>query len=208
MIIIIAIMAAALLGALAKTREAARADATKATIAKLNDLVMRRYESYMTRRVPLDLSGMTPRRRREIRLNAIRDLMRMEMPERWNDVIERSHRESLRARVPAAAGPAQSTRPSTGAKQAGPDHAMAKCLYMWVMTSIPDAKTMFTSREMAIVDSDGWTCFIDGWGRPISFLRWAPGYSPNSDIQVADPAGHQIRLITATLTRRLTSCFR
>ena len=45
-IIVIALLAAVLLGALAKTREAARADATKATIAKLNDLVMRKYQSY------------------------------------------------------------------------------------------------------------------------------------------------------------------
>ena len=29
--------------------------------------------------------------------------------------------------------------------------------------------------------------FLDGWGKPICWLRWAPGFSPNSDIQVADP---------------------
>ena len=40
-ITIIALLAGAVLGALAKTREVARGDATKATIAKLHDLVMR-----------------------------------------------------------------------------------------------------------------------------------------------------------------------
>ena len=44
-------------GAVAKTREVARADATKATIAKLNDLVMRKYESYLTRRLPLNVAS-------------------------------------------------------------------------------------------------------------------------------------------------------
>ncbi len=56
-ITIIALLAGVMLGALAKTREVAKQDATKATVAKLNDLVMRKYESYMTRRLPIDLSA-------------------------------------------------------------------------------------------------------------------------------------------------------
>src|SRR5271165_3748896 len=73
-ITIIVLLAGMTLGALAKTREVAKADATKATIAKLNDLVMRRYESYMTRRIPLNLSGLSPQESSQIRLYAIRDL--------------------------------------------------------------------------------------------------------------------------------------
>ena len=88
-ITIIALLAGAVLGALAKTREVARADATKATIAKLNDLVMRKYESYLTRRLPLDLSApelVAVSSYATLRMQALRDLMRMEMPERWCDV--------------------------------------------------------------------------------------------------------------------------
>ena len=85
-ITIIGLLASTALAALQKTREVARADATKATIAKLNDLVMRKYESYTTRRVPMNLSGMVPSTAAQTRLSALRDLMRMEMPERWNDV--------------------------------------------------------------------------------------------------------------------------
>ena len=51
-ITIIALLAAVTLGALAKTREAACLDATKATIDKLNMLVMRRYESYLRGEYP------------------------------------------------------------------------------------------------------------------------------------------------------------
>jgi hypothetical protein len=69
-----------------KKDDVARLAATKATVSKLNALVMQRYESYMTRRVPLDVSGMTPQEAAEIRLFAVRDLMRMEMPERWSDI--------------------------------------------------------------------------------------------------------------------------
>ena len=50
-----------------------------------------------------------------------------------------------------------------------------KCLYMWVMTAIPEAKSTFSGSEIADVDGDGWNVFIDGWGNPIGFLRWAPG---------------------------------
>ncbi len=145
---------------------------------------MRWYESYMTRRVPLNMSAMTPAQAAQTRLNAIRDLMRMEMPERWNDVIN----------GPISGIPEPSLHKLYNTKynatKPGPDHAMAKCLYLWVMTAIPDAKTMFSSREIGIVDGDGWQTFIDGWGHPISFLRWAPGFSQYSDIQVADPLNH------------------
>jgi len=183
-IIIITLLAGALLGALAKTREVARLAATKATIKKLDELVMRKYESYTTRRVPLDLSGMKPAAAAQLRLSVIRDLMRMEMPERWNDV---SNGPKTAIKQPSM----QRIYQAKYAKQApGADHAHAKCLYMWVMTSIPEAKTMFSGSEYADVDGDGWKTFIDGWGRPISFLRWAPGFSPASDIQIADPVNH------------------
>ena len=88
-ITIIAMLAGVVLGALAKTREVARADATKATVAKLDALIKQKIESYYTRRVPLNLQGLTPQEAAQIKLYAIRDLMRMEMPERWNDVLER-----------------------------------------------------------------------------------------------------------------------
>ncbi len=69
-----------------------REAATKATIVKLNAIIMQRYESYFTRRMPInpttDPSG-NPLRRTQIaldRLYAIRDIMRMEMPDRSPDI--------------------------------------------------------------------------------------------------------------------------
>ncbi len=55
-ITIIALLAAMSLGALAKAREAGKLAATKATIAKIDHLVMKRYETYKTRRVPLNFT--------------------------------------------------------------------------------------------------------------------------------------------------------
>ena len=53
-ITIIGILAGISLGAIRYARIATAEAKTKATIAKLNALVMQRYESYMTRRVPID----------------------------------------------------------------------------------------------------------------------------------------------------------
>jgi prepilin-type N-terminal cleavage/methylation domain-containing protein len=199
-IVIIALLASVFLGALAKTREVARADATKATVAKLNDLVMRKYESYMTRRVPLNLAGLKPPQAASLRLYALRDLMRMEMPERWNDVSTNPVplKSSDGAVSMTLAQPAlqqiyqlKYSKPQNyGMQTPSLDHAGAKCLYMWVMTAIPEARALFTGAEIGAVDGDGWPMFLDGWGRPICFLRWAPGYTTYSDIQFADVAAH------------------
>jgi prepilin-type N-terminal cleavage/methylation domain-containing protein len=85
-VVIIGILAAATMAGLIKTRETARHKKTEATIAKLNDVIMRRYDRYITRRVPINTQGMDRAAANRARLNGIRDLMRMEMPERWNDI--------------------------------------------------------------------------------------------------------------------------
>ena len=200
--------------ALAKTRVVAKLDATKATVAKLNNLVMQRYLSYQNRRIPINLPPMPctnkqtnspygPAQYAMLRMQAIRDLMRMEMPERWCDIwnpatkaiagptgnwdkgwtAKLPNNQSSPWTVSPLPSPslqqiylAKLKNPATyGMKAPVADHQQAKCLYLWVMTSIPEAKTMFTGSEIADVDQDGWKVFIDGWGNPIGFLRWAPG---------------------------------
>lgn len=42
----------------------------------------------------------------------------------------------------------------------------------------PEAMEQFNESEIK-VDTDGWSYFVDGWGQPIYFLRWAPGCSAN-----------------------------
>jgi len=53
----------------------------------------------------------------------------------------------------------------------------AKLLYQIVMNGNPEVREMFTERGIAILDDDGLPCFVDAWGRPIYFLRWAPGFA-------------------------------
>ena len=59
---IIGIMAGMVFGVLHSARQSAAEAATKATIAKLNTIIMKRYESYLTRRVPISLSTDTSRK--------------------------------------------------------------------------------------------------------------------------------------------------
>jgi prepilin-type N-terminal cleavage/methylation domain-containing protein len=58
----------------------------------------------------------------------------------------------------------------------------AECLYLWITTLFPGAREQFTPSEIGDVDNDGWPEFIDAWGNPIKFLRWAPAFA-ESDIQ-------------------------
>lgn len=56
-------------------------------------------------------------------------------------------------------------------------HAPAKLLYLIVMNAVPEAREVIHERDIATSEEDGLSYFIDAWGQPIYFLRWAPGFS-------------------------------
>jgi hypothetical protein len=63
-------------------------------------------------------------------------------------------------------------------------HEQSECLYM-IVAGIREADSTglewFSEGEIGDTDDDGMPEILDPWGRPIYFLRWAPGYS--SDLQ-------------------------
>ena len=217
-ITIIGILSAMSLGAMHHLRNVAAEDKTKATIAKINAIVMQQYESYMTRRVfltdnfsspkiPVDFSKISSKDAARIRLHAIRDLMRMEMPDRWSDVY--SDPVSFTMKIPKKDGTtyddvsipeptiklaykerwsqAKSALVNKGmsipdAEQKVKDNGGPECLYLIVSMLHPEAMERFNQNEIGDVDGDGCPEFIDGWGNPISFLRWAPGFN-QSEVQ-------------------------
>lgn len=207
---IIGILASIVLGALASARITARRAKTKATITKLHNVVMGKYESYRTRRLPISTTGMHPSIAAQWRLDAIRDLMRMEMPERWSDVNDDSDDDPsfvyLRPSIYPPAGRkisqpslsqsferrfrrarlailARTPAPTPAeAKELLDRYASAECLYMIVTTGDSDARAQFHDSEVGDVDGDGLPEFVDAWGHPILFLRWAPAFI-GSDIQ-------------------------
>jgi type II secretory pathway pseudopilin PulG len=203
---IIAIMAALVMGALHAARETAAAAATKATIAKINAIIMQRYEGYLTRRVPVNLSGLQPGNAAPARLYVLRDLMRMEMPDRLSDItdppITLTYSGSTINITPRPAlNQLYQSRVSTDWPTDPNAPANAYLLYMIVSMGSPGAMEQFSQSEIgydpAYDPNHKWPFFADGWGRPIYFLRWAPGCSANhttggvrdgySDIQSGDP---------------------
>jgi prepilin-type N-terminal cleavage/methylation domain-containing protein len=213
-IAIIGILAGLALSALSVARESARANATRATIAKLHVILMKRYESYLTRRIPLafssylDTSGnpLSPAEAAQDRLVAIRDMMRMEMPDRDNDVVDApvplpNSRVLVNGQLTTLSVP----RPAISllyynrvtAFPRNGLNAPAEYLYMIVSMGSPEDMQQFSTSEIADTDHNGYPEFVDGWGRPIFFLRWAPGFSPYtaggpdfsafSDIQSGNP---------------------
>src|SRR5437016_758109 len=47
-------------------------------------------------------------------------------------------------------------------------------------------RQLFSEGDIGDVDNNGFPEFIDGWGRPINFVRWPAGF--NSELQPVDPA--------------------
>lgn len=222
-VVILGMLAALVFGALQAGRESARIARTRATIAKLHNIIMAQYESYRTRRVPVNTAGMTPpqaaritpQQLAEARLEMLRALMRLEMPERWTDVVfdpqnPLSNNPALGRPQPNPAMVTKTiagTPPETVAwrvpwptlaqryyrtylrqfQQADRDfkvineNAPAECLYLIVSAS-PENLAQFHENEIGDTDGDGLMEFLDGWGRPIYFLRWAPGFN-DSDLQ-------------------------
>jgi prepilin-type N-terminal cleavage/methylation domain-containing protein len=208
---IIGIMASMVMFAMFSAQEAAREQKTRALITKLNNIVMQRYESYRTRRVPFTFPTISPavpvspidKQNRLIydkeiakaRIDCLRDLMRMEMPDRWSDVTD----------IPAAPFPIlDNTFPAYGivdyggrtlkrpsvneayyARATAPgstpsvQYEGAECLYMIVMQTLAqegDSRDVFKAGDIGDLDDDNFPEFLDAWRSPIHFLRWVPGF--------------------------------
>jgi hypothetical protein len=203
-------------------RETARVAATRATIAKLHAIIMKRYESYLTRRLPLPMltnpatgQPLPPNQVAQDRLAAIRDLMRMEMPDRAADIptpVNASYNPigSVAGDPPIKLPNSQiwlpvpalgllyynriTASPPSGGNTG--NNGSAELLYMIVSMGSPEALEQFGPSEIGDPNHDGYPKFLDGWGNPIFFIRWAPGFSVDpsnasranySDIQSGNP---------------------
>ena len=207
---IIGIMASMVLFAMFQATEAAKAQKTRALITKLNSIIMQRYDSYRTRRVPFHFPEVSQESKdkqlasKQIakgRVDCLRDLMRMEMPDRWSDVWDGPVAPMPHALPPdvlPAYGGFQISRPAVseaylrkfqaimGAAFMWPppnnviDYQGAECLYMIVMEAIAqegDAREFFKAGDIADTDGDGFPEFVDAWGTPIDSSAGPPAIS-------------------------------
>jgi len=218
-ITIIATLSATFLGVSRVAMESARSARTKTMIGKIDGLLMEKWTSYATRRVDIHpqvlaelemgIKNIFPNRpgrqrralgeaRADLRLLAVRELMRLEMPDRWSDIIlngipdeapknyllnptsvlaavpavTRAYRrrlDNLKDTVNGVALNGETVRSFQG----------AECLYMIIMLTTADgeASMLFREQDIGDVDGDGAPEFLDGWGRPISFIRWPAGFA-------------------------------
>lgn len=190
-ITVIGIIVAMSMGALMNAQETAREQRTRSLIGKLHTQMMYRWESYQTRRIPMLPRGPGENMQQFAarRLQAQRELMRLELPERWSDVTAPAtggdpvsiayltetpalSESYLRRYLQNKVG-GQLSEPST-------ENQSAECLYLIVTMGHDDSMggLRFRAADVGDTDNDGMPEFIDGWGRPIRFLRWAPGFLP------------------------------
>jgi len=201
-IVIISILASLTLAGVRGSNRRAKIEKTKSTIRKIDAVIQPMYDSYRTRRVStLNDNGTTPSTSliaASNRLTNLRRLMMYEMPDNWADVATSG--TAAPPGLPANASATLlslcrngTTRAYAATRPASPNssYGSAECLYMILSRSgfDPEALEGFRGDEVTDIDADGMREFADGWGRPIAFLRWAPGFSsPYSFIQYADPS--------------------
>ena len=178
-IVIISILASLSLAGMAGARQRSKIDKTKSTIRKLHEIIVPQYESYLSRRV----SAKTP----AAKLAAVRLLMAQEMPDQWADVYALASLPST-ATAPTRRYAQFKSDVATGPNWAANGYAYyesAECLALIVTRGgfNADATEAFRTDEIGDIDRDNAPEFLDGWGKPIRFVRWPSGFtvSPTTD---------------------------
>ena len=189
-VMIITMLAGLTLSALGSARNAAAAARTRATIEKINRVVMKHYASYQYRKVDIDKFVNDKNNKKnvaEAKLNALRVLIRHEMADRASDL------ESFKGEALPAITKMYNDKISKSKDPNKKDYLAAELLYMQVMAD-PVGAGMFSEGEIGDYDQDGLPEFIDGWGRPIRYLLWPAGFFADknceSDLQVTTATGN------------------
>jgi hypothetical protein len=225
--VIISMLAALVIGVAARAGETARNRQTEHTVLRLHRLLMAHHDTYKTRRVKVRpqviagiaaTNGLSRKARLEApslaRLYALRELMIMEMPDRWSDVLlkpvpnsptgaadalypyfqDSTAAQSTLGRSGLATSYlrrydaiARGTNSLTGSRNTRDEilsNQSAECLYLIITLATGDgeARSQFGEDSIGDTDGDGAHEFLDSWGRPISFLRAAPGF--DSQVQI------------------------
>jgi prepilin-type N-terminal cleavage/methylation domain-containing protein len=191
---IIALMAGMILFALYRAQETAREQKTRALIARLDAIIKSKWENYKTRRVPITIPPNTkPIDAAKMRLDALRDLMRLELPDRWSDIVDDPVAPFPPHPGPPIARPAASQSYKRRYDQAvaagatpSPPFQSAECLYLVVTATLgeeADGRDVFKAESIGDVDRDGFAEFLDGWGQPIRFVRWPAGFLSELNVE-------------------------
>ena len=210
-IVILSILASLTLSGLNGARQRAKIDKTRSTIRKLHEIVMPLYESYVERRITPAVNvgpnkaGVNATSMASLlssvagrQVFARRFIAAKDFPDVLDDAWDASYTGGWGATVGVdAPNPRYQRFAKHAFTERGPitdeqkfAFESAECLQMIVVRSgySPDAVEHFRSDEIGDVDADGLPEFVDGWGRPISFIRWPAGFqSPMQSTTDSDP---------------------
>lgn len=201
-ITILTLLAGLALIGLADVRETARVERTRTEIGRAHEMVMQRYETYRSRPVQLTDATTASNNGRTIalaRLRALRELMRLELPDRVSDVVDPPRTITYNGNSLTVYSPLQASYQRRAASLLGASWATnwtteaqgSECLYL-ILGSIElgerNGLDFFKASEIGDTDGDGMLEVLDPWGQPIHFVRWAPGLdSPLQPTSVVDP---------------------
>jgi len=209
-IVVIGILSSIFLAALDKAEQTSKAARTNSLVQKLHNIIMGRWDAYRTVRLPINADSRVgnmanagneaqSRFRQDVarrRMLAMRELLRMEMPDRYEDLtfipsvyvspFKQPIRPYLWSAYQRRIMTAKSGNAATKNLQIGEylreiavSHESAECLYLIITTGVDDSSLStehFSPRDFGDADHDGMPEFHDAWGNPINFLRWAPGF--------------------------------
>ena len=217
-LVIVALLASLTLAGLSGVRQRAKEDKTRSTIRKIDSVIQSMYESYATRRVPA--TGTTRTARATSRLQNLRLIMAVEMPDTWNDVgtaaaplpipawasnaVYRRYSAYKTALTTAPSPPSTFNIPVPNFSPPttyGQLYGYSETLLMIVSMSgfQPDCMEQFRPDEIGDIDRDGAKEFSDGWGRPIAFIRWPAGFA-SSFINHSQPDPVDVMRVTGPIT--------
>lgn len=202
--VIVSIIAAAVLGTAGAALDAARRSRTETVINRIHLLLMERWETYETRRIDFNpaleaslrnVAANNPilggQMRADARLLAIRELMKMELPNRWTDITDGPvilQGSGINGRPSALVQSYWTKYLSVESHPKIATNQAAECLYLIVMLGTGDgeARSQFTDQDIGDTDGDGAPEFLDGWGNPIQWIRWPAGFVERSPMMSGD----------------------
>jgi prepilin-type N-terminal cleavage/methylation domain-containing protein len=238
-LVLISILSTMVMTAVQGVTQNARLARTRSIVAVIDSVLQEQYESYKYRPLavaipdlnkPLPNEGifsfqLMPSEAARVRLNMVRDLQRMELPDRINDVATISGTTvsmNFPATLTAVAYPVMQMN---GRMQRGddgsrrqfpvnwfngafgknvpsrfaayfrrvrptwtPQHQGSECLYLIMSNSFVGGSSALDAippSNIGDTDNDGMPEILDGWERPIEFVRWPNGFGSTADSELS-----------------------
>lgn len=223
-LVLISILSGMVMTAVRGVTLTARQARTRSIIAIVDTVIQEQYESYKYRPLPVEIPILTsvmpagvlkyevlPNEAARVRLNMIRDLQRMELPDRISDInvgtamnqpaaivaladrvletvtgyqrsTDRTQRVTASVNWFTSASPPNRFASYRRLSKASwtTEFQSAECLYLIMSTSFvggAPAIEQVPPSNIGDVDGDGMLEILDGWGRPLGFVRWPIGFN-------------------------------